>query len=594
MGVFINAASLPNTAYGDMQLAELFVAYAYLLYIGCTFISNGAELLMLTPYSKLVGSCILPVLGAVPDGAIVLFSGLGPNAQSSLDVGVGALAGSTVMLITIPWAVSIYGGLVNLDENGLPRYAVARGQPRLSPENNYWNSGVSVGAGYQIVLIMALWMLLTSLPYFVIEIGALVAESRHGGITNQQDVDDDEAKTLALQESATALLALILGIFFFVSYLFYQYRQAYGYKKQTPALDARAHTAAINTVKTGVGLVAAIKPVLEAHKHEPVSQTFVEGENVSLTGRCASEDAMLKAVLNPFFRRYDVDNSKTLSLKELGRVFADMNEPKSELELIQIFKEYDRDESGQLSFDEFCQGMKRYVQEKDPTVSVPEEERMRRQSESTSLGSSIENPLATMGNKYAPATSSSIGEEDEEEEEMPEEFAESKFRSVKDQQAAIQRTALFKCALGTVLVLIFSDPITDVLDEIGKRIGVNAFYVGFVVAPVITNGSELLAAYTFALKKTSKSMVIAYEQLLGAAVMNNTYCLSIFLILIYAQSLYWNYTAEVLAIIFAELVVFSMITTLEVHTVKTAIAILSLYPLTLVIVYVLENFVGIS
>ena len=53
-------------------------------------ISDGAELLMLTPYSKLVGSCILPVLGAVPDGAIVLFSGIGSDAQTSLDVGVGA------------------------------------------------------------------------------------------------------------------------------------------------------------------------------------------------------------------------------------------------------------------------------------------------------------------------------------------------------------------------------------------------------------------------------------------------------------------------------------------------------------------------
>ena len=56
-------------------------------------ISDGAELLMLTPYSKLVGAVILPILGAVPDGAIVLFSGIGADAQTNLDVGVGALAG---------------------------------------------------------------------------------------------------------------------------------------------------------------------------------------------------------------------------------------------------------------------------------------------------------------------------------------------------------------------------------------------------------------------------------------------------------------------------------------------------------------------
>ena len=73
--------------------------YAYILYIGCSLISDGSELLMLTKYSKLVGSTVLPVLGAVPDGAIVLFSGVGPDAQTQLDVGIGALAGSTVMLV---------------------------------------------------------------------------------------------------------------------------------------------------------------------------------------------------------------------------------------------------------------------------------------------------------------------------------------------------------------------------------------------------------------------------------------------------------------------------------------------------------------
>ena len=64
-------------------------------------------------------SVVLPVLGAVPDGAIVLFSGLGPDAQEELSVGVGALAGSTIMLLTVPWALSVFAGRVSLDDQGL-------------------------------------------------------------------------------------------------------------------------------------------------------------------------------------------------------------------------------------------------------------------------------------------------------------------------------------------------------------------------------------------------------------------------------------------------------------------------------------------
>lgn len=45
---------------------------------------------MLNP--GLIGGLVLPIMGAVPDGAIVLFSGLGANAQEQLKVGVGTLA----------------------------------------------------------------------------------------------------------------------------------------------------------------------------------------------------------------------------------------------------------------------------------------------------------------------------------------------------------------------------------------------------------------------------------------------------------------------------------------------------------------------
>ena len=73
-------------------------------------IGEGAEMLMLVPsLAGVVGSVILPVLGAVPDGAIVLFSGMGSReeVEASMPVGIGALAGSTVMLLTIPWVLSI-------------------------------------------------------------------------------------------------------------------------------------------------------------------------------------------------------------------------------------------------------------------------------------------------------------------------------------------------------------------------------------------------------------------------------------------------------------------------------------------------------
>ena len=44
----------------------------------------------------------------------------------------------------------------------------------------------------------------------------------------------------------------------------------------------------------------------------------------------------------------------------------------------------------------------------------------------------------------------------------------------------------------------------DVLSELGHRIHVPPFFVAFVLAPLASNASELIASYNYALKKTKK------------------------------------------------------------------------------------------
>ena len=76
--------------------------------------------------------------------------------------------------------------------------------------------------------------------------------------------------------------------------------------------------------------------------------------------------------------------------------------------------------------------------------------------------------------------------------------------------------------------------------------------MAFVLAPFASNGSELVAAYNYAVKKTTKSISISLTTLEGAACMNNTFGLGIFMILIYFQGLAWEYLAETLSILFVQ------------------------------------------
>ena len=82
---------------------------------------------------------------------------------------------------------------------------------------------------------------------------------------------------------------------------------------------------------------------------------------------------------------------------------------------------------------------------------------------------------------------------------------------------AIKLRSLYIMGFGTLLVLVFSDPAVGVLNEIGKRTGIPSFYISFVLAPLASNASELVATYNYSSKKTLSSMTIGLATLEGAA-----------------------------------------------------------------------------
>ena len=59
-------------AWGLVQVLSLTFCYAYILFTASNMLSDGSELLLLVPsMAGIVGSNVLPILAAVPDGAIM-------------------------------------------------------------------------------------------------------------------------------------------------------------------------------------------------------------------------------------------------------------------------------------------------------------------------------------------------------------------------------------------------------------------------------------------------------------------------------------------------------------------------------------------
>jgi hypothetical protein len=128
----------------------------------------------------------------------------------------------------------------------------------------------------------------------------------------------------------------------------------------------------------------------------------------------------------------------------------------------------------------------------------------------------------------------------------------------------------------------------DVLQEIAVRVHVSAFYVSFVIAPLASNASEVLASTYYAGKKTTKTITVSFATLLGAACMNNTFCLSIFMALIFFRGLAWQYTAETIAIVLVQILVYLM-TRKDTMNVRDGLMVLSIFPLSIVLVVFLAS-----
>ena len=138
-------------------------------------------------------------------------------------------------------------------------------------------------------------------------------------------------------------------------------------------------------------------------------------------------------------------------------------------------------------------------------------------------------------------------EEEKKKGEDQEEEEEDKYGHLTKKQVVMRSALLLTVGVG--LVTAFSDPMVDVITDLGKKMKISPFYLSFVVTPFCSNASELISSIIFASRKTQTNSTITFSQLLGAACMNNTLGVGVLCGLIYFRGLAWTFSAEVLSIV---------------------------------------------
>ncbi|KAL5564497.1 hypothetical protein UlMin_027661 [Ulmus minor] len=183
----------------------LFIVYGYLMYLAATYLSGGSELLLEILGPGLVGGLFLPALGALPDAILILVSGLSGSkeaAQSQVAVGMGLLAGSTIMLLTLIWGTCVHVGKCDLEG------AIAK-DSQDTKGFSLTGSGVSTDIWTSYA---ARIMAVSILPFLIVQLPQLLntTSGRH----------------------LVVLIGLIVSVSLFISYCLYQVFQPWVQKRR--------------------------------------------------------------------------------------------------------------------------------------------------------------------------------------------------------------------------------------------------------------------------------------------------------------------------------------------------------------------------
>ena len=550
--LFVDPSDIVGGFPGSVQLLFLICVYGYILYISAKLIADGSELLSVVLDPGLVGGLLLPVMGAVPDCAIVLFSGLGDDAQNQLKVGVGTLAGSTIMLLTLPWFACAFVGRVDVIDDSTDKESalLSKGKkskgpscaytstPKLTPGLSFWDTMLKTGVQPPTTVKgSAVIMICSAFAYLIIQ-GPAFALSK--------DSLNDAAKA----ENNWALAGLIVSSLMFATFSAYCVFSASAIELQKARLIA-SRKEAVN--RKLVSMVSLLRIEDNLDKDDSSSSA-------------ASDD-----ILKSLFSKYDLDGNGTLDIKEVKNMLHSLSIRISSSEIKTVMEEYGGDD------------------------------KLINESEFVGLAKSMASRQSTEASrdvvvKEHGALQSGGEEKDDEEDDDDDEEEEEEEENGNLTKFQILTRSCGTLLLGVGMCVVFSDPMVDALTEVGNRWGISPFYISFIITPVVSNASELLSSLQFAAKKTRRSIDMTYQQLLGASTMNNTLCLSVFLVLVYARKLAWEFSAEVLTILTVEIVVFVVTYTSKNSILplwKAAIPLLC-FPLSLVMVWVLENVVGLN
>eukprot|EP00252_Welwitschia_mirabilis_P014883 TRINITY_DN32947_c0_g1_i1.p1 TRINITY_DN32947_c0_g1~~TRINITY_DN32947_c0_g1_i1.p1 ORF type:complete len:594 (-),score=92.52 TRINITY_DN32947_c0_g1_i1:151-1932(-) len=503
-----------ETALGNLFLL---VVYGFFMFKAASFLSDGSELLLSLMGPGLVGGLLLPILGALPDTLLILVAGVSgtkETAQEQVVIGMGLLAGSTVMLLTALWGSCLLVGKCDLNQE--EEIITIDNQDTMGC--SLFGSGVSVDKSTRTASQI---MAITIIPFVIAQIPLMF--------------------NLQSAKHISVLIACIVAFVCLIAYCVFQVIQPWIQKRRLAFL-----------------------------KYRHVMSTILLGMQCRHFGRLIKpngepDDTIVERV----FEDLDADKDKRLSKGELRGLLVGLELHESYLTsdvLDRVMADLDEVRDDYITLAELKNGLRRWYA--IATSHVGLEKR-----------NSIVRHFHQKNKEELEALINGDGEEEE---------------GIDEDPGKVYMKAAFLLLAGAVIAGVFADPLVDAVDNFSSATKIPSFFISFIAMPLATNSSEAISALIFAMRKRKQTASLTYSEIYGGVTMNNTLCLGVFLAIVYMRGLDWDFSAEVLVILVVIAVTGIMGSFFTTYPLWMTVIAYLMYPLTLVMVYVLDYVLGWS
>ncbi|KAI5605156.1 hypothetical protein BDE02_01G332900 [Populus trichocarpa] len=149
--------------------------------------------------------------------------------------------------------------------------------------------------------------------------------------------------------------------------------------------------------------------------------------------------------------------------------------------------------------------------------------------------------------------------------------------------------AIMSMVLGAAILSVLAEPLTQSVQNFSEDAGIPSFFVSFVLAPLATNARAATSAITTACRKKSITTSLTFSEIYGGVFMNNVLGCSVLLFLVYARGLTWEFSAEVLVVLITCAIMSLAVSFRSDFPLWTSFMAFLLYPFSLFLVYVFND-----